>query len=116
MVTQMTIPEKLEALAVCIAKCENVEYSIQAALGDNKEEAIRELMTIVDTGRKLFLSGQVENLDYTGRKLFLSGQVENLDYDVRQDAYNKWDTKLTEKLCLFPEYGQDLEQASTMHM
>lgn len=100
MVTQMTIPEKLEALAVCIAKCENVEYSIQAALGDNKEEAIRELMTIVDTGRKLFLSGQ----------------VENLDYDVRQDAYNKWDTKLTEKLCLFPEYGQDLEQASTMHM
>ena len=100
MVTQMTIPEKLEALAVCIAKCENVEYSIQAALGDNKEEAIRELMTIVDTGRKLFLSGQ----------------VENLDYDVRQDAYNKWDTKLTEKLCLFPEYGQDLEQASTMHI
>ena len=100
MVTQMTIPEKLEALAVCIAKCENVEYSIQAALGDNKEEAIRELMTIVDTGRKLFLSGQ----------------VENLDYDVRQDAYNKWDTKLTEKLFLFPEYDQDLEQASTMHM
>lgn len=99
MVTQMTIPEKLESLAACISQCDNVEYSIQARLGDNKEETLRELLIIVENGKKLFMSGS----------------VDNLDYDVRQEAYAKWDNILNEKLSLFPEYSVELEEPR-MHM
>lgn len=100
MVTQMTIPEKLEALRSCIAKCDDVEYSVQVALGDNKEETLAELSTLVENGRKLFLTGQ----------------IDNLDYDVRQDAYNKWNAKLDEKLSMFPEYSIAVEEEVKMHM
>lgn len=97
MVTQMTIPEKLEALIACIAKCEDVQYSVQAALGDDKEKTLEELITIVKTGKKLFVSGE----------------VEKLDYDVRQEAYAKWDSILTAKLGMFPEYIEEMEEVPT---
>ena len=32
MVTQMTIPEKLNALEACIAKCEDLSYAVNAKL------------------------------------------------------------------------------------
>lgn len=100
MVTQMTVPQKLNALAECIAKCEDVEYSMHATLGDNKEAKLSELRIIVQNGRRLFSSGQ----------------IENLDYDVRNEAIKKWHHDLDRALSMFPEYSNDLEEAPTRHM
>lgn len=100
MVENMTVPQKLNALAECIAKCEDVEYSMHVAFGDNKEQKLSELRIIVQNGRKLFSSGQ----------------LENLDYDVRNEAIKKWHHDLDRELSMFPEYKKDLEEAPTRHM
>lgn len=100
MVENMTVPQKLSALAECIAKCDDVEYSMHATLGDNKEQKLSELRIIVQNGRNLFSSGQ----------------LENLDYDVRNEAIRKWHRDLDKALSMFPEYKNDLEEAPTRHM
>lgn len=100
MVTQMSIPEKISALQECVSKCEDLSYAVNAKLGDNKEETLKEIRTIITNARTLFLSGQ----------------IENLDYDMRQEAFRKWHNVLGSKLALFPEYQVELEAAPRMHM
>ena len=100
MVTQMTIPEKLRALEACVAKCEDVEYSIQARLGNDKEQTL----------------GEIRNIISNGRTLFLSGQIQNLDYEMRQHAFRTWNELLDNKLSLFPEYALEEEEVVSMTM
>lgn len=98
MVTQMTIPEKINALQSCVAKCEDVEYSIQAKLGDNKEQEL----------------GEIRNIISNGRMLFISGQIQNLDYETREHAFHTWNELLDKKLSLFPEYALEEEEVVSM--
>jgi hypothetical protein len=96
MVTQMTIPEKLNALEACIAKCEDLSYAVNAKLGNDKEQELRQMRILVQNGRTLM------------------GQLDNLEYEARQEAFRTWHAKLNAKLALFPEYSLEQEETRSM--
>ena len=94
MVENMSVTDKINALEACVAKCEDIEYSVRAKLGDNKEEKLSEIRVVIQNGRKLFNANA----------------IQQLDIDVRNEAFRTWHTKLNKYLALFPEYSLEQEE------
>lgn len=97
MVSLEMINEKLTALEACIAKCEDIEYSVRAKLGDDKEHLLNLMKVCVANGRVLF-----------------NGTIENLNIEEKIEAYETYNNRLDNYLMLFPEYNIEQDEVVTM--
>lgn len=83
----MNIQEKIAVLKSCLAKSEDLDYSIQVTWGENVEASKAELRTILNNAENLFVKGS----------------INRLDLDVRNEAYAKWNNVLDGWLAKFPD-------------